>query len=382
MNILIITPGVLPVPAVSGGAVENLIEMLIEFNELNGNDNITITSIENLKAIEKSKKYYKTNFIFFKTKNVIKKIRNKINKIVNNNIGNYYIYQICRKINLNEYDCIVVENVPEYGIVLRKKYKGKLILHLHNDRLNSESKNAIKLLNLYDSILCLSDFVKQKVESISNEKTNKVYTVHNGIDIDKFKNVEINEEWRKKFDIKDEKVILYTGRLVEEKGVRELIKAFIEIEKKYKAKLIIAGSVNYNSNLESNYVKELKKIAQNNKNIIFTGYINYNELPQIYKISDLGIIPSIWDEPFALTVVEHLASGNPVIVTNSGGMPELINEKCSIIVEKNNIIELQNAIESFLKLDATQLNKMKNEALKQSEYFSKNKYTKEFFERI
>ena len=387
MKLLIISSGVLPLPPVSGGAVENLIDILLQDNEINKKYDITVYSIFNNRAVEKSKNYKNCNFKFIDNSSKIYKlkkyIRGIVNKFPNLYIGNAYIKEIIKRENFEQYDYIVIENSPEYAIPISKITKKKLILHLHNDRLNKKTKNAKKIIKMYNKIFTLSNFIKERVSEITPLEKDKIYTLYNGVDINKFGKEKyiksINEAKNKYGILKKDKILLYTGRIVPEKGVLELIKAFNKLKNHNDIKLLVAGSVNYKKEQESIYLKKVKREAANNKNIIFIGYIDYEKMPIIYAIANIGIVPSIWEEPFALTVVEHMATGNPVIITNSGGMTELVNNDSAIIINKNNNIinNLKDAIEKLI-YDTPKMQFMGNMARKQSKKFDKKIYIKNF----
>ena len=83
MKILIISPGKFSVPAVEGGAVENLIQILIDNNEIYKDFDITLVSSDNSEAMEKSKNYNQTNFIFIKTHDFLYKISRAIRFLIN-----------------------------------------------------------------------------------------------------------------------------------------------------------------------------------------------------------------------------------------------------------------------------------------------------------
>ena len=68
--------------------------------------------------------------------------------------------------------------------------------------------------------------------------------------------------------------------------------------------------------------------------IIFTGFVNYEDMPAIYAMSDICVLPSIWDDPAPLAVIESLVSGKPLITTRSGGIPEYADEQSAIILER------------------------------------------------
>ncbi len=348
MKLLFITPGKLPVPATSGGAVETLIQTLIDNNEKTNKHEITLISIYTKEAHKESLRYKNTKFIFIniddKLYKIYRGIRYIINRIPNIYIGNEYIHRVNKYLKNTKvnYDYIIVENAPQYSLIL-KKYKEKLIFHSHNDFLNKEINMAKKILNNYNKVFSLSNYISSRIRDIDHNY-NAVYTLYNGIELDKF-NIEYDPNIRKKLKIKEtDFVYLYTGRIVEEKGVKELIEAFNQINDN-NSKLIIIGEIN------NKYGKKLIDISKKNKNIIFTEKITYKDIPKYYKCANVGVVPSIWEEPFALTVIEHMSVGNPVIISKSGAMPELVNENVAITVEKkvNYINNLKDALVSAKK---------------------------------
>jgi len=352
MKLLIISPGKLPVPATSGGAVETLIQTLIDENEKKQKHDITVISCFENEAFEASKKYKNTKFLFINVDKYSYKIsrayRYIINRIPNVYIGNAYInivYKLLKK-NKEKYDYIIVENAPQYALILKKKFNN-LIFHSHNDFLNIHTNMAQKILNSYKKVFAISSFIQDRIKEIDKNYRN-VYTLYNGVELDKF-NIEDNDNLRLSLNIKlSDFVYLYTGRIVREKGVKELIAAFNLIENKDKKLVIVGDIINLPPKLR-NYIRELKTLAQDNPNIIFTGKVNYKEIPKYTKMANVGVVPSIWEEPFALTVVEHMAVGNPVIVANSGAMPELVTKECAIIVDKDNkyVDNLKQALETI-----------------------------------
>lgn len=346
-KICFITPNVFPVPAVKGGAVETLVEEIISENEKSNKLEITCFSSYDKKAFEESKKYKSTKFIF--TKNLENKFLKFIFRCINHisfkvfnydiasNRYNKIIYKnICDK----EFDYIIVEGgAPlEYENLIHKikeKKETKILFHIHG--LN---KGTEKLNELYDGFISISkyvtnNFLKNKIVSES-----KVYTVNNGIDINLFSQEIDNEEkneLRKKYNIKEnEIVIMFCGRLIQEKGIKELILALKQVKNIDKCKLLIVGNSQFANNAKTKYELELKNIAEELKDkIVFTGFINNKELYKIHRISDISVIPSIWEEPFGLVVLEAMCSGLPIITTNSGAIPEIVTNECAYILERD-----------------------------------------------
>ena len=378
-----ISAGYLPVPAVNGGAVETLIDMLLLSEELKKMYDIDVYSVYSSKAIEVAKCNGKVNYFYIKKSNkLFRTIRYIYNKYMPNYIGNDYIHKIVKNYHdsLEKYDVVIVENKPEFVQVLRKCVKGKIIFHSHNDFLNKNTKNAKKISSYYDAFFCLSKFILNRINEIDIKNKSKNFLLYNGVDIEKFQKIDKNKikAIRAKYGIQDnDYVYLYSGRLVPEKGVKELITAFNMLNDT-NIKLLIIGSVGYGRNSKSNYLHDLYELSKDNKKIIFTGYIDYAEISNYYHIANVGIIPSIWEEPFALTVIENLASGHPVIITDSGAMPEIVNNKCALIIKKNDII---NNLYKALKL-IREKNFKTDDCIHSSQLFSKDIYIENFIKNI
>lgn len=387
MNILIITPGYLPIPATKGGAVENLIDFIINDNEKTMNHNIQVYSIYDEKSFNLNKynhchiNYVNTNSISYKISRVCRGIINKIPSIY---IGNAYICRVkkmVKKLDLDNIDFIIIENCPEFGLIFGENINKKLILHLHNDSLNKNTKLNKKIFDSYFKILTISNFVATRVKQIDEKNSSKVNVLHNGIDLSKF-NREIYDlkKVKEKYNISDlSKIIMFSGRLVKEKGVKELIEAFIEISIEYDVKLLIVGGLNYSNDNEDSYVKEIKNLSKRHRDkIIFTGFISYSDIPQLYAISDIGVIPSLCNDAFNLTTIEYMQNETPVIVSSNGAMKELITSDCGIVVEDDGdfIESLRRAITILLNDDLRSI--MGKNAKLQAIKFSKDIYCERF----
>lgn len=398
MNILIITSGFLPVPAVDGGAIEKLIEIYLKYNEFNRKDDIVVYSRYSEK-IEKEKnnmEYLYSEFRYIGKQNDLKSKINRccrflINKIKGIYIGNIYISAILkdlkRRKELEKYDVVIVENIGMYCILLNKYFKNKIVLHMHNDYLNNTTKRAALIIQSCNQIWCVSKFIENRIAEICKNEIDKekIRVIYNGIDLNKFNNQILKKQnlgdvYRIK---KDDFVFLYTGRIMPEKGVKELIKSFIALNKKFNnTKLLIVGEKINNTSIINDYVDELKRIADKNTNIIFVGKVENNDLYKYYSISDAQIVPSLWNEAFGLTVIEGMASKIPLIVTNSGGIPELVDDNCALIVERSNIEEeLLEKMEELIMNEEIR-NNIVNSAFLKSKEFSKEKFCKNIEKNI
>ena len=146
-KIAFISPGYLPLPSVKGGAVETLIDILLESNKINSNYIIDAYSIEEKNILNTNKNI---NYIYVKNTNKLERIfRYIFNRYSKKYIGNGYINKIIRMDKIKNYDYVIVENKPEYGLLLAPHCKGKLIFHSHNDFLNVDTKYAKNIFDVF-----------------------------------------------------------------------------------------------------------------------------------------------------------------------------------------------------------------------------------------
>jgi len=147
------------------------------------------------------------------------------------------------------------------------------------------------------------------------------------------------------YNIKNKNSIIFCGRLIKEKGVIYLIKAFERINNKNKkTKLIIIGEGPEENNLKE-YIKT-KKI----KNVIFQGFVDNKELIKFYQNSAFLVIPSILTENYPIVALEAMSNSIPVIAFDSGGVKEsVINNKTGLIIKKYDIVELTRKMDFLIE---------------------------------
>jgi glycosyltransferase involved in cell wall biosynthesis len=151
--------------------------------------------------------------------------------------------------------------------------------------------------------------------------------------------------------------IVYMGRIIESKGVHLAIKAVQEFNKSTddKITLKIAGK-HYSGNKKDTYWQEKIEPELSDPNIEYVGFLkNTDDKQKILEKAKALIIPSIYDEPFGMVMIEALACGTPIIGLDSGAIPEIINSKNGILINKFNdqktIQKLSLAISRVSKVD-------------------------------
>ena len=175
-------------------------------------------------------------------------------------------------------------------------------------------------------IITPSEFYKNKfIEDGINP--NKIEAIHNSIKMDDY-NVETF----------DEGYALYFGRLSKEKGILNLINAFIKTNG---GKLYIAGEGPEKENIE-NIIKE----NQLENKVKLLGFLNKEQMIEYIRKCKFVVVPSIWYENCPYSILETLAIGKPIIGANIGGIPELIshNENGFIYNSKSELIDYMNKL--------------------------------------
>lgn len=385
MKIAVLTSGILPVPAVLGGAVENLIDFYLEFNEAHQLHNITVYSIGHPQAKNHPARESKVNqYYYIDVNSLWARIKRKFYFYIHGEeyhhyFIEYFLDQSIKHIKKQNYDCIILENRPSYSLKLKAITAAKLVYHLHNEKLTTQTPGHYDIYEAASRIICVSNYITESVKSINPHDT-KCITVYNGIDLTAFSTMNSIIS-RKDIGLDDHDfVMIYSGRITPEKGIKELLEAMNRLTDYPKIKLIVIGSSFFgNVTEDDDFSKDLKNISAHIKDqIYFTGFIPYQKVPSYLKLANLAIVPSMWEEAFGLTVLEAMAIGLPLITTRSGGIPEIC-EHVACIIDRNNIVE--DLTENIISLYNTPKKRarMSELSFKKAQQFSKEKYAEKFF---
>lgn len=141
---------------------------------------------------------------------------------------------------------------------------------------------------------------------------------------------------------------------------------------------MVVGAHNFGTGQTSNFQEEMKRrFKALGEKVCFTGYVPYNKIWKYYKLANIAILPSIWEEPAGLTMIEACAAGVPLVTTKSGGIPEYIKEDYSILLSKDEDIvdDIKNAIDEVFYNPEL----WKDKAKKAQKYVSENFGTVNFY---
>lgn len=382
MKVLIVSPCVnLPVPAVHGGAVSTLIEYLVKQNEVERKMQLTVLSIYDTEAEQKAKTYTQTQFNFICPPKIVDWCDHMVDRVLS--VGKkkktehqyfrkqYSLNYISRYMVEHDFDKVVFQNSGYLlnvlnNRVIAEKYKGKLYYHLHNDIPNNISVKAVMQCKL----LLISEYLKKHINEVcEQDMSEQCAIVKNGFDCDRFaQKLPENEklELKRKVGIKpDKKVIMFAGRIAPTKGILELTEAFKRLNRDDTV-LMVVGAHNFGTGQTSEFQKRMEKqFIELGKRVCFTGYVSYDEIWKYYKLADIAVLPSIWEEPAGLTMIEACAAGIPLITTESGGIPEYLGSDLVFFVNRKGDVIRQ------LQCEILQLLENKQDALKKANKASK-----------
>lgn len=395
MKIAILTSGILPVPAVQGGAVENLIDFYLDYNDRHRLHDITVYSVwhpdvEGHPAQKSDVNHYR----YIHTSSLMGRLRRRLYQAVHaheyyNAFIEYFFEQAYSLIKQEHYDCILMENRPGYVYKLAQRGASNLMLHLHNDLLNHKTPYAHDIFRNLKKILTVSDYIKSRVATIAPcrpDEQAKIVTVHNGIHLQQFRESAAPATTRASLGFaEDDFILVYSGRLNKDKGIAELIDAMLLLNDLPKIKLMIIGSTFFgNATNEDGFVRTLKEKALPIKErLLFTGFVPYRKMPEHLLLADVAVIPSVWDDPFPTTVLEAQAAGLPIITTNRGGIPEEVGDGNAIIVptEHQFVEGLADAIRQLYQ-QPEQRARMSAASLERAQYFDKERFARDFFNAL
>lgn len=255
------------------------------------------------------------------------------------------LYLLLNRRLINSSDILHIHNRPKYVKVIRfLGYKGKIILHMHNDIDNYASKKLLSNLGKsVDLFLFCSLYLKNKAQN-SLTPNSKCRAIYNGVELEK------KDLGKSKNKNNDGLTLLHAGRLIPEKGALEAIAIVENLNKRgVICKLLLVGAPDFGVNTNTSYsslVKErIEKVNSSfDSNVIKSyGHLPHQDLLLLMSSSSLFIYPCLWDEPFGMVVIEAMSRATPVVSLRKGGIPEIITNGVDGYI-CNNVLEMENII--------------------------------------
>ncbi len=257
---------------------------------------------------------------------------------------------------LNEIDADIIHThatipgVTDISILFAARKKKPSLVYYHFDG-NADGVIGSIFAGIYNSVInrfAISKANKVTATSRSYAETspvlkyrlNNVSVIPNGVDPASF-NPDIKEgNIREKYGLPGERIIFFAGRFVKYKGLEYLIRAMKYVDK---GTLVVAGK-----GPQETYLRKLIQKQQIN-NVKFIGQIPHEELPRLFRASDVYVLPAITrGENFGISALEAMACGTPVIFSDFPWLRELVTPKCGISFRPKDSTGLATAINTIL----------------------------------
>ncbi len=337
MKIALICTEKLPVPPVSGGAVQIYIDGILPILALH--HEITVFSVQS-GSLPEQETAEGVRFIRAAGKSAVEYLNNIKNALS------------------DKYDLVHVFNRPLWVLPLSEAAPESAFgLSLHNEMFLPEKiapDLAERSIERVSFITTVSRFIANGVKKLYPAAGDKLNVVYSGVDTIKYRPVWSEEAaadrdlMLKQFGLNDRKVILYAGRLGKKKGAHILIKAMkLVMESHPDTALVFVGSKWYGSNATDDYVRQIQTMVSEIKGpVVFTGFIPPHEIPKYYNMGDIFVCASQWREPLARVHYEAMAAGLPIVTTNRGGNAEVVQGKLNglVVKEYNNPASMAESI--------------------------------------
>jgi glycosyltransferase involved in cell wall biosynthesis len=263
------------------------------------------------------------------------------------NLAGFYItpFMLKSAVEVKHFDVIHMHNYRTFQNIVvahyAKKYNIPYIFQAEGSLLTFFQKGVLKkvfdavwghrMLKDATKVVAASQMEASQYKSIGVDK-DKIVIVPFGIDLTEFENLPERGKFRRKYGITDnQKIILYLGRIHKIKGLDLLLEAFTDVSRNLNnVKLVIVGP-------DDGYLYTMKRLIADlgiSSNVLFTGPLYGQEKLKAYVDADVYVLPSFYED-FGLTVLEAIACGTPVIVTDRCGTADVVDGQAGLVVPRD-----------------------------------------------
>jgi glycosyltransferase involved in cell wall biosynthesis len=293
----------------------------------------------------------------------------------------FYAFRVALSIRASGYDVVIVNNFPQFASIIKLfNPSATICLSMHCEWLSLYATAAMeRRLRGLDLIIGCSDYITDAIRKRYPAIAARCHTIYDGVDTNRFCPTSDSSA-----PSDGTERLLYVGRLIPEKGIHVLIRAFkILAESRPMLRLDLVGGTNtglylylcpdlkdqaianlvdafYGDRLAEMvrrqltqgshiYLDDLLTLAGGDERIVFHGAVSHAETIDFYRRATMVVFPSVWQEPSGFPTFEAQACGKPVVSTFSGGIPEYVeNGRTGILVARGDAQELALAIAQVL----------------------------------
>jgi glycosyltransferase involved in cell wall biosynthesis len=235
------------------------------------------------------------------------------------------------------------------GLVIARLTGAALVLHLHETRQNDDPLHLRLGGRWATRVIAVSEASRRSFVTPGSLPAAKVHVVHNGIDVGRFWPGVDGRRIREKLGIPaTAKVVLLAGRLVPWKGQAELVQAVALLRTRGRdLTALVVGQPDVVAPGFPGLLNALIDQVGVRDRVVLTSFPR-RDMPEVMAAADIVAVPS-YDEPFGLVALEAMATGRPVVGSNTGGIPEIMYDEISgLLVPPGDPTALANGIERYL----------------------------------
>ena len=246
-----------------------------------------------------------------------------------------------------EFDVVHAHDWMTYpaGIAAAKAVHRPLVVHVHSTEFDRAGENVnqqvydIERMGMHaaDCVVCVSHLTQNIVITRYGVPGDKVEVVYNAVDIPE------REDWQMPPIRRDEKIVLFLGRITMQKGPEYFLRAAKKVVEKYpKVRFVVAGS----GDMITQCIREVADLKLG-RHVTFTGFLRGDDVSRVFRMADLYVMPSV-SEPFGIAPLEAISHDVPVIISKQSGVSEVL--KHVLKVDFWDIDEMANKILAVLRL--------------------------------
>ncbi|TYS59954.1 glycosyltransferase family 4 protein [Sutcliffiella horikoshii] len=222
--------------------------------------------------------------------------------------------------------------------ILSNTYKKPYVLTLHGSDVNVYPQYSNSAMNAFKfavknagTVTAVSGALADKTQKLTGVKP-EVLPI--GVNMERFSGTDISEEekisLRKHLNLpEDKKLLLFVGRIMNEKGIREMVSAIEQLDDRFRLVLVGDGP--------------LKSELEGKEKIILTGQVANERVKDYLRAADIFLLPS-YREGMPTVIIEALALKVPVLSSNVGGIPELFGEHKGLLIEPKSSEQIVNGV--------------------------------------
>ena len=249
-------------------------------------------------------------------------------------------YQRALQAAPSEPHALLLHNAPYVG--RRAPSQSMPVLYAHNEILPGPRFATARAVGGLVGVIAVSDWLADRLSSrLPRAWRHRVAVILNGVDLDAFDARPRPEEEAVK--------VLFLGRVIPDKGADVLLEACIRLGHP-DLSVRVVGSAGFAGDAPlTAYEAQLRVLAaQSSHPVEFRPFVPRDRIPEEFAWADIVVFPARWNEPFALTLLEALASGAATIISDSGGMPQ-VAAGSAVLVPRGDVDALAAAIEGLAR---------------------------------